>query len=677
MTAKGLNKAEIVLVLERQLITVAAMADASSLSIFSLSEPHVTDSQRIEIYLKKSKLYDDTGRYLLKSSVTSALNNLVFKLRFAIVNIDYEWKIGNRKQSAASSDDKDLERLAATYYVMNFPKHLTVHDLWKELEGYGRLVDVYIARKLSKQGKRFAFIPFLNVKDEQRLDYKLQSVWVGSFHLFISRTQFLREMPNRSLGKTNIEVVGRKDNIPMNANKVQGSSYANMVKGYKVDKQNDDQQSKIVLEVGEYQSVKHSYRIVLGEVNNATIIPQLIRMCYDEGFDDVKINSIGGLFGLKYKDDELEEHRSSGKICVCSKSQRPINKTRIVVVAGKEYEISVREIANWWPDIQQMEGVGSSSQVEEEDSDEVVESFDASDNEEEVPINEVIPNSFKAGKEEQNKHEPEVVMEGNVEENDTRKKSYDNLMKKVHEHEKDQDGQQSETSNHTFPPGFNDMRFQQSVASTKNISPTISFNIQETKMTTLDLFLVHSLWGNTQFKVASSGARGRSGGLVTVWDPNVFKRSRIWCIENAVIVEGEVVGCNLICYLVNVYAPQDRNRKLELWDYITRFITNHGGEFLVFGDFNTVRHKYERSEGYDQVVRDAWNEITQQKGDNIGTKQEYIGRLDELDAYMELNNATHQMVAERLDIMKHLADLEKKEGMDLCSKIEAEMGFRG
>ena len=66
---------------------------------------------------------------------------------------DSEWKIGNRIPYARSSNDKDLDRLAATYYVTNFPKHLTVRNLWKELEGYERIVDVYIARKLSNKVK--------------------------------------------------------------------------------------------------------------------------------------------------------------------------------------------------------------------------------------------------------------------------------------------------------------------------------------------------------------------------------------------------------------------------------------------------------------------------------------------------------------------------------------------
>ncbi|GKF28407.1 hypothetical protein Tco_0094749, partial [Tanacetum coccineum] len=41
VTLKGLDKAEIVRILAGQLITVAAMADASSLSIAGISQPHV------------------------------------------------------------------------------------------------------------------------------------------------------------------------------------------------------------------------------------------------------------------------------------------------------------------------------------------------------------------------------------------------------------------------------------------------------------------------------------------------------------------------------------------------------------------------------------------------------------------------------------------------------------
>lgn len=83
-----------------------------------------------------------------------------------------------------------------------------------------------------------------------------------------------------------------------------------------------------------------------------------------------------------------------------------------------------------------------------------------------------------------------------------------------------------------------------------------SLNKQCPSSINLDLFLVRSVCGNYQFEVASSNARGRSGGLLTIWDPAVFSRSKVWSMENFLVVEGEVVASKIKCYLINVYAPE-------------------------------------------------------------------------------------------------------------------------
>lgn len=78
--------------------------------------------------------------------------------------------------------------------------------------------------------------------------------------------------------------------------------------------------------------------------------------------------------------------------------------------------------------------------------------------------------------------------------------------------------------------------------------------IQETKMIRLDLFLVRSIWGNYEFDVVSSGARGRSGGLLIGWDPVIYKKTKVWSIDNLLIVEGEVLASCVNCYLITMYA---------------------------------------------------------------------------------------------------------------------------
>ena len=75
-------------------------------------------------------------------------------------------------------------------------------------------------------------------------------------------------------------------------------------------------------------------------------------------------------------------------------------------------------------------------------------------------------------------------------------------------------------------------------------------------MTQVDLFCVRSIWGNNTFDFSSSSARGLSRGILSVWDPNVFHKKRVFSTQNLMIVEGTWDTSNLTCFMVNVYAPQ-------------------------------------------------------------------------------------------------------------------------
>ncbi|XP_071705051.1 uncharacterized protein [Rutidosis leptorrhynchoides] len=118
--------------------------------------------------------------------------------------------------------------------------------------------------------------------------------------------------------------------------------------------------------------------------------------------------------------------------------------------------------------------------------------------------------------------------------------------------------------------------------------------MQETKMLQLDLFIVRSFWGNSSFDVATSSARGRSGGLLTIWDPSCFHKNRVLSFNNVLIVDGHLSGSSSPCYILNVYAPQERVAKRQLWSFISDFMSSHPGNYMVFGDFNSVRSANER-----------------------------------------------------------------------------------
>ncbi|GJW35350.1 RNA-directed DNA polymerase, eukaryota, reverse transcriptase zinc-binding domain protein [Tanacetum coccineum] len=118
--------------------------------------------------------------------------------------------------------------------------------------------------------------------------------------------------------------------------------------------------------------------------------------------------------------------------------------------------------------------------------------------------------------------------------------------------------------------------------------------IQESKMTRLELFRIKSMWGNYAFDYACSMARGLSGGLISIWNPNMFSKNSIWCDDSFIIIKGNWKNVVGDCFMVNIYGPQDHVSKLALWNRLTDFMHHHNGSYIMFGDMNAVRNAQER-----------------------------------------------------------------------------------
>ena len=135
----------------------------------------------------------------------------------------------------------------------------------------------------------------------------------------------------------------------------------------------------------------------------------------------------------------------------------------------------------------------------------------------------------------------------------------------------------------------------------------VSFlGIQESRVTSINLFELRSMWGNFSFDFATSSARGLSGGIISIWDPGSFCRKKITCFENAIIVEGVWIFSKFQCFMVNVYAPQQDNQKRALWELLHGFMASNPGEYIFFGDYNAVRNSSERweCEGHQREADD-------------------------------------------------------------------------
>ncbi|GKB43987.1 RNA-directed DNA polymerase, eukaryota [Tanacetum coccineum] len=118
--------------------------------------------------------------------------------------------------------------------------------------------------------------------------------------------------------------------------------------------------------------------------------------------------------------------------------------------------------------------------------------------------------------------------------------------------------------------------------------------LQETKMESIDLFSIKSLWGNFTFEYATSSSAGNSGGILCVWDPNMFVKDHVSSCDYFLAIMGTWSPTSTKLLIICVYAPQELAEKMELWGYIRSMIDRWEGETVILGDFNEVRTKQER-----------------------------------------------------------------------------------
>ncbi|GJT59727.1 RNA-directed DNA polymerase, eukaryota, reverse transcriptase zinc-binding domain protein [Tanacetum coccineum] len=102
------------------------------------------------------------------------------------------------------------------------------------------------------------------------------------------------------------------------------------------------------------------------------------------------------------------------------------------------------------------------------------------------------------------------------------------------------------------------------------------------------------VWGNSQFDFASSSARGRSGGILCIWNKLLFHKEKVISVDSHVAVQGTWLQNGLKIMFVMVYAPQDLARKITLWSSLSPLILNWDGNAIIMGDFNEIREDGDR-----------------------------------------------------------------------------------
>jgi len=198
--------------------------------------------------------------------------------------------------------------MSQAIYITNFPNQTNKGDLWRVCEKYGNVVDVFIANKKSRLGKNFGFVRFIKVFSLEGLVRDLCSVWIGNHKIFASIPRFSRKT-NERVYKTGTRHVDFHSKPRFMGNVVNDKgSYAQVVKGKetghirnKVRPQEDHNKVDAIIDITAGNFIvkpNEIHQVVLGKVKDFKILPNLWMMCKNEGFLDVSIRYVGGVWVL-------------------------------------------------------------------------------------------------------------------------------------------------------------------------------------------------------------------------------------------------------------------------------------------------------------------------------------------------------------------------------------------
>ncbi|GKU89866.1 hypothetical protein SLEP1_g3943 [Rubroshorea leprosula] len=235
-----------------------------------------------------------------------------------------DWARGQRRPSFGYG--KGVLERATPFFFTNFPEDWEMGDMWRVFIKFGRVIQVFIAKKRDRKGRRFGFVRFLDLKDTKAVEYQLNQIQFGQQTLQANLARFSMDDAHKRREENKAHEDLHQRNIGVKeVQKDRSQSYADVVKSkqggtermtrphweWKSSKQEGAKKTEgeqwYGIEVkAEDEDIRRLENSFVGQSKCPEIISTLQDKFAMEGYFSAKITPMGGNLVLISSEDEEE-----------------------------------------------------------------------------------------------------------------------------------------------------------------------------------------------------------------------------------------------------------------------------------------------------------------------------------------------------------------------------------
>ncbi|GKU96029.1 hypothetical protein SLEP1_g9310 [Rubroshorea leprosula] len=219
------------------------------------------------------------------------------------------WKDSRRQEPWGY--DRGVYNQAIPFFFTNFPDDWSHGDMWRTFLRFGRVFAIYSPQRKNREGRRFGFVRFLEVKDERELERRLNGIQVGNFTLKVNRPKYslqekvdapsARNMASAEQHKSYAEVVKRGQQVKGKLNRIVGEHGGQTWKAK--EEVNNQAGLKLKATKDDEEWLKGC---MVGTIHSVESVPLLQEKFFMEGYFTYKIRPMGGKLVLLEGSDRDE-----------------------------------------------------------------------------------------------------------------------------------------------------------------------------------------------------------------------------------------------------------------------------------------------------------------------------------------------------------------------------------